>query len=239
MWRHKTLCHSTPPFSEINSCSIQWLKIPQKSHFLIKIWNFLLQFWNQNLEFGVKILSRNGKRKGVKSYAQLNPTCMSMLFCPKILIFTSNILIELNRLPSVFYGVCLKVVCFPMQNCHLVDLAVSHWDRGSIWIRVNLPSWHVRPPYEWKTAAKQRCSSHATTLREDFFLPAHQSIVSDSDPSPTREIWLWRACTFVSSPTKENLNPKIDCLKLLKTKISLKNLIVSKFHAGEEGVSKY
>ena len=131
-----------------------------------------------------------------------------MLFCPKILIFTSNILIELNRLPSVFYGVCLKVVCFPMQNCHLVDLAVSHWDRGSIWIRVNLPSWHVRPPYEWKTAAKQRCCSHATTLREDFFLPAHQSIVSDSDPSPTREIWLWRACTFVSSPTKENPKPK-------------------------------
>ena len=38
---------------------------------------------------------------------------------------------------------------------------------------------------------------------------------------------------------KKIQNPKIDCLKLLKTKISLKNLIVSKFHAGEEGVSKY
>ena len=35
---------------------------------------FLLQFWNQNLDFGVKILSRNGKKMALKRCKKLRKT---------------------------------------------------------------------------------------------------------------------------------------------------------------------
>ena len=148
MWRHKTLCHSTPPFfwNKLLQCTTHWSKNSKTS--ISKLW--YLNF--------------------------------------RSLIFN-----------GVLWDILFEGCVFFQCKTAILWTWLSVIEIGSIWIRVNLPLTCQTSLWMKDSTATP---GNSTTLRL-FFSSTSQSWVT-AIRLQTREIWLWRACTFVSSPLKKN-----------------------------------